>query len=297
LPPDGAHRRYPGRKTVAYPRRKAAPFAPGAAQGRAALCQPSDCGTPVVMNVAGQYSQGTNQYRARPGVPARWSVPDPVPGLLAQIADLRPGSAYGSGLPAGQLGRLCGEVWGGGCRTLVRSPTWAHGEHPGLWSLASKGPPGHSRAFRNDFLPNVDCRPVFSSAQVATRALWAAAGDLATSPQELGQLALSENLYVRVLAGGNPACPADALLTLSRDELYVVRQAVARNPNCTAGLLGYLGGDQRADVRQQVAASRVAPPEILATLLNDPAARVRAAALNNPALPRHILAMWQLASR
>jgi hypothetical protein len=74
-----------------------------------------------------------------------------------------------------------------------------------------------------------------------------------------------------------------------------VRLKAATATWCAPAQLTILAGDPDTKVRTAVAAHGGCPRETLERLLCDQVPRVRQAAAANPALPRHIRAMWQLA--
>ena len=93
----------------------------------------------------------------------------------------------------------------------------------------------------------------------------------------------------------HPACPPFTIRRLSQDPDHTVRAAIARSPACPPRILQQLGRDGSREVRICVTSNPSCPLPTLKRLLSDPVAPVARNAADNPAMPDHIRAMWQLA--
>jgi len=93
----------------------------------------------------------------------------------------------------------------------------------------------------------------------------------------------------------HPACPPAVLAQYSTNRNSSLRAAVAANPSCPPPILSQLAAEQQPlEVRCPAAANSSCPPDTLTELLNDLWPSVVQAAADNPNLPPHALAMWQL---
>jgi hypothetical protein len=91
--------------------------------------------------------------------------------------------------------------------------------------------------------------------------------------------------------------PTDQLikLALRRSFSTLAQLHLVDLPACPPDVFEYLSQSQSAHVRLAVAGSTSCPPDILGKLACDPEPGVADTAMQNPAIPRHILAMAQLA--
>ena len=81
------------------------------------------------------------------------------------------------------------------------------------------------------------------------------AGDAATPPEKLAQLAAHEEDCVRFLAGINPVTPVDMLTQLAQDPTEWVRASAAFNPNTPQAALADLLGSELSDVQRGLASN------------------------------------------
>jgi len=91
------------------------------------------------------------------------------------------------------------------------------------------------------------------------------------------------------------ATTPEQMLQLAQDHESMVRQKVAQNNSCaTAEALAILSQDEMPWVRRNVAEHPNTDPETLAKLLQDPDREVAQTAAAHPQIPKVPLAMWQL---
>ncbi len=147
------------------------------------------------------------------------------------------------------------------------------------------------------------------------------ARDPATAGEVLRRLALDDNFWVRVDAGGNPALPAEVREVLvragSRADLTGFgrpdpgleperlaelaaggewgRRLAARHPATPAAVLAELAEHPSPRVRGDVAGHRATPVEVLGRLLGDGDAEVRQRAAGNPRAPADVVGLLRRA--
>jgi len=208
-----------------------------------------------------RHGLGTNQYQTRLAGPK----------LATSRADLM----VAAGAQPQQL--PCGQVWGTRCRTLVQAPSWSHGTHP-------------SRAALDRALNNPGTHPA------ALEHIVRAGLRAAEHPMSYGTWRMLLVTH-RTDAIIHPNCPTGLLIELSQHPNHYVRADVATNPGCPPDVLRHLAGDAHWDVRERVAHNLSSPADTLVTLLQDTVSSVQRTAAENPRLPRHARAMWQLTHR
>jgi hypothetical protein len=96
-----------------------------------------------------------------------------------------------------------------------------------------------------------------------------AAGNHATSREDLLVLALSKEAKVRGRVAENPSCPTVALRVLAEDEHPDVRSNVAANPKATFAMLRQLAKDFCLNVRYTLAEDHSLPHPLLKMLSRD----------------------------
>lgn len=114
----------------------------------------------------------------------------------------------------------------------------------------------------------------------------------------LAQLALDDDLDVRICVAKNPNCPVELrlkLLTqLALDDGCWVRICVAENPNCPVDVLTQFALDNNSYVRRDVASNLNCPVEVLTQLALDDDYRVRRDVASNPNCPVDVLTQLAL---
>jgi len=115
-------------------------------------------------------------------------------------------------------------------------------------------------------------------------------------PEILGRLSKDYAAWVRRAVARNPSSPPELLLRMQQDEPYEeIITAAMNNPNYPRQDLTALSRSGHAEDRRIAAANFHSPPEIIERLLSDLNSEIALTAAANPNLPRHVLAMWQLA--
>ena len=134
------------------------------------------------------------------------------------------------------------------------------------------------------------------------------AGDVATPPDRLADLAKDENPRVRLLVACNASTPAGALAVLSKDPDehvrssvafgestppdvlasmagdpdWMIREIVAHNPSAPKTAISVLADDENESVRVTVAGRKDLDPSTIEHLTKDKAEEVRMHAIGNP---------------
>jgi len=125
--------------------------------------------------------------------------------------------------------------------------------------------------------------------------LWAAANNPASTPEILVALSDNHNDDVRGAVARHLNCPPETLRHALDDRKPSVVQSAAGNPACPPDALDKASQQEGISLRVIVAKNPSCPVTTLERLLGDPLPVVSGAAAANPNLPRHVLAMWQLA--